>query len=63
MYPPTYTKIKLQKQIFSIDIFYSNYKENLYNIFSSMLCKVVRGDRLVVKHGLGFILNTSRALC
>jgi hypothetical protein len=50
MYPPTTTKIKLQKQMFSIDIFYSNYKENLYNIFSSMLCKVVRGGgRLVVK--------------
>jgi uncharacterized protein YwgA len=49
MYPPTYTKIKLQKQIFLIDIFYSNYKENLYNIFSSMLCKVVRGDTFITK--------------
>jgi hypothetical protein len=50
MYVHTTTKIKLQKQIFSIDIFYSNYKENLYNIFSSMLCKVVRGgDTFITK--------------
>jgi len=51
MYTYTTTKIKLQKQVFSIDIFYSNYKENLYNIFSSMLCKVVGGYPLVVKQG------------
>ena len=43
MYTHTSKKIKLKKQIFLIDIFYSNYKENLYNIFGSMLCKVA-GD-------------------
>jgi hypothetical protein len=40
MYPPTYTKIKLKKQIFSIDIFYSNYKENLYNSYNINTNKV-----------------------
>jgi uncharacterized protein YwgA len=60
MYPPTSTKIKLQKQIFLIDIFYSNYKENLYNIFSSMLCKVVREGYLHNKDG-GFITNRRKA--
>ena len=56
MYPHTSTKIKLKKQMFLIDIFYNNYKENLYKIFGSMLCKVVGG-------GTPQLLNRDRGSC
>jgi len=57
MYPHTSTKIKLQKQIILIDIFYVNNKENLYFIFDSNAFKGDSNTPIITKTE-GFITKT-----
>jgi len=54
----TSTKIKLKKQMFLIDIFYDNYKENLYNIFTKRHPIITKTDAIITKTDYPFITKT-----